>query len=83
MPVTEDTRIYLDQSQCSKFSTNGADAYFDGGEVVVAASTLLNSKPGGYDRAHKDVLEPLGHKTVVLSREESDSPGWFGIKKVI
>jgi len=82
--TTTDTRIYLDRSQCDRFSIQGADAYFDEGKVLVAASTLLKSKGGdGYDEDHKSALEPLGSKTVILTREESDAPGWFSIERVV
>jgi hypothetical protein len=78
--ATEPT-VYLDRDQCDRFTVGDVDAYFDEAKVVIAASTLLNSKD--YDDAHRDVLAPLGHKTVVLVRAEMDAPGWFRIDSVL
>lgn len=75
--------IYTDHSQCAHFGA----PYFGGGQLVVAADTLLASKvgSGGYDEQHRSYLSPFGGKTLVLVREENDTigPGWWRVKEVI
>ena len=78
--------ICLDQNQCDHFALPDTDLYYGpaGTELIIAASTLLRSKGGdGYDEEHRAILEPLGSKTLVLVRGETDGPGWFGIQKVV
>lgn len=75
--------IYTDQHQCEHFGA----PYFETGELVVAADTLLSSKVprGGYDEQHTAFLSSFGGKTLVLARTSEDKigPGWWRLKKVI
>ena len=75
--------IYTDQSQCDYFNV----PYFGGGELAVAADTLLASKvrSGGYDEQHTAFLSGFGEKTLVLARKENDKigPGWWRLKEVL
>ena len=75
--------IYTDRSQCDYFGA----PYFGGGELVVAADTLLASKgpSGGYDAEHTAFLSSFGGKTLVLIRTETDTigPGWWRVKEVL
>jgi len=75
--------IYTDRSQCDYFRA----PYFGGGELVVAADTLLTSKvrSGGYDEHHTAFLSSFGEKTLVLVRAETDTigPGWWRVKEVL
>ena len=70
--------IYTNREQCERFDA----PYFDSGELVVAADTLLQSKVGGYDSEHTEFLSKFGSDTLVLSRTDSDSigPGWWRVE---
>jgi hypothetical protein len=73
--------IYVDRDMSDLF---GVDYYGGAGtELVIAASTLLRKGGNKYDTVHKAILEPLGNKTLVLIRRETDGPGWFGIESVV
>lgn len=72
--------IYLDRQQCQDFAP-GKDAYFgDNVKIVVAADAVLRSK--SYDDHHKNILKPLGQKTLVLTSNKTQGPGWFDISEV-
>lgn len=71
--------IYTDQEQCERFDA----PYFDSGELVIAADTLLCSKGGdGYDTPHVEFLSQFGGQTLVLSRKDGDriGPGWWRVE---
>jgi hypothetical protein len=67
--------IYLDRDQCERFGVTYGE---DGETLACAASAILGSKD--YDKAHKDLLRPLGGATVVA---EQFSFGWFRITRVV
>lgn len=71
--------IYTDREQCQRFDI----PYFDSGELVIAADTLLQSKGGdGYGSEHTEFLSKFGSDTLVLSRTDSDpiGPGWWRVE---
>lgn len=71
--------IYTDQEQCNRFNA----PYFDSGELVIAADTLLQSKGGdGYDSEHAEFLSQFGGDTLVLTRKGDDriGPGWWRVE---
>ncbi len=68
--------IYLDRDQCKRFHC----PYFEAGQTVIAADTLLNSK--FYDSAMTAGLVMAGQHDLVLARNASDAPGWYSILKV-
>ena len=71
--------IYTDREQCQRFDI----PYFDSGELVIAADTLLQSKGGdGYDSEHTEFLSQFGGDTLVLSRKDDDriGPGWWRVE---
>jgi hypothetical protein len=75
-------KIYTDQPQCELFNA----PYFGGeGEMLVcSADALLRSKGGdGYDKVHREYLEPLGSKTLILQRTEDCGPGWWEVIKTL
>ena len=67
--------VYLDRDQCKMFDV----PYFESGELSVDADVLLKSKRQGYDDQHKSILTALGNREVLLTREDSSSPGWFAL----
>lgn len=72
--------IYLDRTQCNDFAP-GKNAYFgENVQIVVAADAVLRSKD--YDEEHKNILKPLGQKTLVLTSSPDHGPGWFNITEV-
>jgi len=73
--------VYLDKYQSEKFDA----PYFKGGQLIVAADTLLNSKTVGYDAEHTALLSKFAGKTLILNRNEEDAPGWwfFSAKNVL
>jgi hypothetical protein len=69
--------VYLDRYQCEKFDVE----YFESCELTVRADLLLDSKMEGYDKIHRDILEPMGNKFIHLEHiNRKDSPGWFRVK---
>ena len=71
--------VYLDRHQCDKFEVK----YFDSCTFSVRASELLDSKLSGYDKQHRDLLEPFGNTFITLEHTDRvDSPGWFKIRSV-
>ena len=73
--------IYTDQDQCGLF---GADYFGQGEMLVCSADALLNSKGGdGYDKQHREFLEPLGSITLVLQRTSECGPGWWKVIKTL
>jgi len=74
--MKDEAKIYLDQHQCEKFDVE----YFKSCELTVRADILLGSKLQGYDRSHRDILEPLGGQFIHLAHtDREDSPGWFKV----
>lgn len=71
--------IYLSREQCEKFGC----PYFETGKTVIAADALRKSKPQGYDSVVDAALRDADEDTLVLTRDEEDSPGWYAITKVI
>ena len=73
--------IYTDVDQCGLFGAQ----YFGKGEVLVcSADALLKSKGGdGYDKEHREYLEPLGGITLVLERTAKCGPGWWEVLKTL
>ena len=73
--------IYTDVDQCGLFGAK----YFGLNEMLVcSADALLSSKGGdGYDKTHREYLEPLGSKTLVLQRTEQCGPGWWEVIKTL
>ena len=70
-------KIYLDRQQCERFEVpyTSSDA-----ELIVHASTLLESKWSGYDSEHTEYLQGFGDVYVHLVRNDiEDSPGWFRV----
>ena len=65
--------LYLDQHQCDDFEVS----YFGSGTLTIAASILLRSKSGGYDRWHRNILESFGGETITLMKSEARRPGWY------
>ena len=84
--MSEQTKIYLDHDQCDEFLIE----YFDTCNACLPASSILKSKRNGYDKFHRDFLEPLGDSMVYLSRdgksipgnESWDAPGWYRVQGV-
>jgi len=75
--MEEDTLVYLDKRQCEEFEVE----YFKSCKFNIPANTLLGSKRQGYDKRHRDILEPLGCLTLHLEHtDREDWPGWFKIK---
>jgi len=76
-----DFQVYTDMNQCDRFEV----PYFDTeAELVVAASTLLESKgPGGYDASHTEFLSQFGSGTLVLRRTGEQCPGWWRVHNFI
>ena len=74
-------KVYTDHAQCGLFGAQ----YFGLNEVLVTSTeALLKSKGGdGYDKAHKELLEPFKGKTLVLQRTEGCGPGWWEIVKAL
>lgn len=74
-------QVYTDVEQCGLFGAH----YFGVGEILVcSADALLNSKGGdGYDKEHKEFLEPFGSKTLVLQRTDKCGPGWWELIKTL
>ena len=81
---TEQIKIYLDRDQCDDFEIE----YFESCEASLPADAILKSKRVGYDRHHREILEPLGDMLVSLERDgkvpeisgqEWDAPGWYRI----
>ena len=73
-------QIYIDHNQCEKFNLN----YFKASSKTICADVLLDSKGGdGYDQIHQDILKPLGHDYLFLTRQVADKPGWFIIGDII
>ena len=69
--------VYLDIRQCEEFEVE----YFKSCTLNIPASTLLGSKMQGYDKRHRDILEPLGSLILHLDHtDKEDWPGWFRIK---
>lgn len=82
MNTTGRTLIYLDQKQCAWFEV----PYFGDASTLIAADAILRSRGvEGYDQYHKDILVPLGGRTLRLVRKEDGDeytgPGWFEIKE--
>ena len=73
--------IYTDEQQCGLFGAK----YFGLNEMLVcSADALLRSKGGdGYDKEHREYLEPLGSQTLVLQRTEQCGPGWWEVIKTL
>jgi hypothetical protein len=74
-------KVYTDAEQCGLFGAK----YFEEGEILVcSADALLRSKGGdGYDKTHRDYLEPLGSKTLVLERTKGCASGWWEVIKTL
>jgi|GEM_PF-5731300 len=74
--------VYLDRRQAQFFEPNGwHDFYYgDTAEWVGTAAALLRS--ADYDQPHRDILEPLGDRHLVLRRVAGQNPGWFTIERV-
>jgi len=72
-----DQQIYLDPWQCDKLGTS----YHNKGlRFVVSAEAVLKSRAeGGYDEEHRQLLEPLGSRTLVTV---GVGYGWFQIVEV-
>ena len=73
MQEDEPIYLYLDQRQCDDFEVS----YFGSGTLTIAASALLRSKSGGYDRWHRNILESFGGETITLMKSEARRPGWY------
>jgi hypothetical protein len=71
------TQIYFDRDQCEEFNIS----YRDGGSLSLRADVILASKYQGYDRFHRETLEPLGSQFVRISRRPHDNPGWYTINE--
>ena len=71
-------QVYTDQSQCTRFDV----PYFEkDAKLVIAASTLLNSKD--YDMGHRKYLAQFGSRTIVMERTADQGPGWWRVTEVI
>lgn len=74
-------KIYTDHDQCGLF---GVQYHGEGELLVCSADALLRSKGGdGYDKAHREYLEPLGSQTLILQRTEKCGPGWWEVIKIV
>ena len=69
--------VYIDQNQATRNNV----PYFDAGELSVRADKLLNSRIDGYDAEHTALLTGYGQATLVLTRDDTDDPGWWTIKQ--
>lgn len=71
-------QVYTDQSQCDRFDA----PYFEkSAKLVIAASTLLNSKD--YDMGHRKYLAQFGSRTIVMERTADQGPGWWRVTEVV
>ena len=69
-------QIYFDRQQCDDFGIS----YYEGGKISLPADVILRSKGNGYDRKHRDFLEPMGRALVHLSKTSDDAPGWYTVE---
>lgn len=75
-PVGKKVYINRDQAEYFDFPYYGGEGY----KAIVAADTLIRSSRGGYDKAHLDILKPLGGRTVVMTH---DGYGWYTITDIV
>ena len=76
----QEFEVYTDTLQCERFEVS----YFDrNAKLVIAASTLLDSKDGRYDSAHTRFLDQFGSSTLVMERTADQGPGWWRETEVI
>lgn len=69
-------QIYIDVDQCQELSLS----YWEPVEPIwVIASRILDSKRQGYDKHHKEILEPIGDGPVLICRDKLSAPGWYDI----
>ena len=69
-------QIYVDTNQCDELGLS----YWDPSEPIwMAANLILGSKRQGYDKHHRDILEPLGAAPILIFRDENSAPGWYNI----
>lgn len=74
-------KIYTDVEQCGLF---GAQYFGEGEMLICSADALLRSKGGdGYDKTHREYLESLGSKTLVMERTSNCGPGWWEVIKTL
>ena len=74
-------QIYTDEQQCGLF---GAQYFGEGEMLICSADALLRSKGGdGYDKTHREYLEPLVSKTLVMERTPNCGPGWWEVVKTL
>jgi len=69
-------QIYFDRQQCDDFGIS----YYEGGKISLPADVILRSKGSGYDRKHRNFLEPIGRGLVHLSKTSDDAPGWYTVE---
>ncbi len=74
-------KIYTTEKQCALFNAN----YHTVGEMLIcSADALLRTKDGdGYDQEHRDYLEPIRNKTLVMERTSKCGAGWWEVIKTI
>jgi len=75
-PVGKKVYLSRDQAEYFDFPYYGGEGY----RAIVAADTILRSNRQGYDKAHLDILKPLGGRTVVMTH---DGYGWYTIIDVV
>tara|TARA_Y100001963_G_C6434405_1_gene288533 strand:+ start:80 stop:304 length:225 start_codon:yes stop_codon:yes gene_type:complete len=71
--------VYLDRDQCTEFGLS----YMGPDKTSIRADVLLRSKVSGYDQEHRDFLEPLGSRELLLHRHEDGRPGWFEVAGIV
>ena len=72
-------QIYMDNKQCEKFGAQ----YFKKHWTAIKSSDLLETKKGGYDEEHTEIINSCDGKYIVIERHSGEAPGWYTITKVV